>query len=90
MQRIKHWESVQFSSVAQSCPTVCDPMDCSTPGLPVHHQLLELTQTHVHKMLQSRLMKEPLNLKIPWTDAMDALPSCKKIYHRTGERIIIS
>ena len=40
--------SVQFSSVAQSCPTLCDPMDCSTPCFPVHHQLLELTQTHVH------------------------------------------
>ena len=40
--------SVQFSSVAQSCPTLCDPVDCSTPGLPVHHQLLEFTQTHVH------------------------------------------
>ena len=38
----------QFSSVAQSCPTLCDPMDCTTPGLSVHHQLLELTQTHVH------------------------------------------
>ena len=37
--------SVQFSSVAQSCPTLCDPMNCSTPGLPVHHQLLEFTQT---------------------------------------------
>ena len=37
-----------FSSVAQSCPTLCDPMDCSTPGLPVHHQFLEFTQTHVH------------------------------------------
>ena len=40
--------SVQFSSVAQSCPTLCDPMNRSTPGLPVHHQLLEFTQTHVH------------------------------------------
>ena len=40
--------SVQFSSVAQSCPTLCDPMDCSTPGLPVHHQLLEFAQTQVH------------------------------------------
>ena len=40
--------SVQFSSVAQWCPTLCDPMDCSIPGLPVHHQLPELTQTHVH------------------------------------------
>ena len=40
--------SVQFSSVAQSCPTLCNPMDCSMPGLPVHHQLPEFTQTHVH------------------------------------------
>ena len=39
---------VQFSSVAQSCPTLCNPMDCSTPGFPVHHQLPEPTQTHVH------------------------------------------
>ena len=38
--------SVQLSSVAQSCPTLCDPMDRSTPGLPVHHQLLKFTQTH--------------------------------------------
>ena len=40
--------SVQFSSVAQSCPTLCNPMNHSTPGLPVHHQLPEFTQTHVH------------------------------------------
>ena len=40
--------SVHFSSVAKSCPTLCDPMDCSTPGFPVHHQLPELAQTHVH------------------------------------------
>ena len=39
-----------FSSVAQLCPILCDPMDCSTPGLPVHHQLLELAQTHVHQV----------------------------------------
>ena len=40
--------SIQFSSVAQSCPTLCDPINHSTPGLPVHHQLPEFTQTHVH------------------------------------------
>ena len=40
--------SVQFSSVTQLCLTLCDPMNCSTPGLPVHHQLPESTQTHVH------------------------------------------
>ena len=42
--------SVQFSSVAQSCPTLCDPMDCSTQDLPVHHQLLEFTQNHAHRV----------------------------------------
>ena len=42
--------SVQFSSVTQSCPTLCDPMNCSTPGLPVHHQLPECTQIHVHRV----------------------------------------
>ena len=42
--------SVQFSSVAQSCPTLCNPMNCSTPGLPVHHQVPEFTQTHVHRV----------------------------------------
>ena len=40
----------QFSSVTQSCPTLCDPMNCSMPGLPVHHLLLEFTQTHVHRV----------------------------------------
>ena len=39
---------VSVSSVTQLCPTLCDPMNCSTPGLPIHHQLLEFTQTHVH------------------------------------------
>ena len=47
---IKFINSVQFSSVAQSCPTLCDPMNRSTPGLPVHHQLLGSTQTHVHQV----------------------------------------
>ena len=42
-------DAVQFSSVTQSCPTLCEPMNCSTPGLPVHHQLPEFTQTHVHR-----------------------------------------
>ena len=40
----------QFSSVPQSCPTLCDPMDCNTPDFPVHEQLPELTQTHVHQV----------------------------------------
>ena len=44
----KNYHSVQFSSVTQSRPTLWDPMDCSTPGFPVHHQLPEFTQTHTH------------------------------------------
>ena len=47
---LKTFSSVQFSSVAQSCPTLCDPMNRSTPGHPVHHQLPEFTQTHVHRV----------------------------------------
>ena len=43
-----NYVSAMFSSVTQSCPTLCDPMNHSTPGLPVHHQLIEFTQTHVH------------------------------------------
>ena len=58
--------SGQFSSVAQSCPVLCNPMDCSTPGLPVHHQLLELIQTHVHQVSDaiqsSQLLLSPLHL----------------------------
>ena len=46
--RTGHGTTDQIRSVAQSCPTLCDPMNHSTPGLPVHHQLLEFTQTHVH------------------------------------------
>ena len=42
--------NVQFSSVTQSCPTICDPVDRCMPGFPVHHQLPELTQTHVHRV----------------------------------------
>ena len=47
--------SVQFSSVAQSCPTLCEPMNSSMPGLPVHHQLPEFTQTHVHRVSDATL-----------------------------------
>ena len=52
--------SVQFSSVAQSCPTLCDPMNRSTPGLPVHHQLPEFTQTHVHRLIDAIQPSHPL------------------------------
>ena len=52
--------SVQFSSVAQSCPTLCDSVNCSTPGLPVHHQLPEFTQTHVHRISDAIQPSHPL------------------------------
>ena len=52
--------SVQFSSVAQSCLTLCDPINCSMPGLPVHHQLLEFTQTHVHRVRDAIQPSHPL------------------------------
>ena len=52
--------SVQFISVTQSCPTLCDPMNHSTPGLPVHHQLPEFTQTHVHRVGDAIQPSHPL------------------------------
>ena len=52
--------SVQFSSVPQSCPTLCDPMNRSTPGLPVQHQLPEFTQTHVHRVSDAIQPSHPL------------------------------
>ena len=55
----------QFSSVAQSRLTLCDPMDCSTPGLPVHHQLPELTQTHVHRVSDAIQPSNPLAPLLP-------------------------
>ena len=57
--------SVQFSSVAQSCPTLCDPMNRSTPGLPVPHQLLEFTQTHVHRVSDAIQPPHPLTSPPP-------------------------
>ena len=48
MESQKSWTQLQFSSVTQSCPILCDPMNHSTPGLPIHHQLPESTQTHIH------------------------------------------
>ena len=54
------FSSVSSSSGTQSCPTLCDPMDCSTPGLPVHHQLLEFTRTHVHWVGDAIQLSHPL------------------------------
>ena len=59
------FSSVQFSLVAQSCPTLCDPMNRSTPGLPVHHQLPEFTQTHVHRVSDAIQPSHPLSSPSP-------------------------
>ena len=56
---------VPVNSVAQSCPTLCDPVDCSTPGLPVLHQLLEFTQTHVHRVGDAIQPSHPLSSPYP-------------------------
>ena len=55
------FSSVQFTSVAQSCPNLCDPMNCSTPGLPVHHQLPQFTQTDVHQIGDAIKPSHPLS-----------------------------
>ena len=56
---------IQFSLVAQSCPTLCDPMSCSTPGLPVHHQLPESTQTYIHRVGDAIQPSHPLPPILP-------------------------
>ena len=64
-QRVTARIPYQFSSVAQSCLTLCDPMDCSTPGLPVHHHLTELGQTHVHWVGDGIQPSHPLSSPSP-------------------------
>ena len=67
--------SVQFCSDAQSCLTLCDPLDCSTPGLPVHHQLPEFTQTHVHWVSDAIQPSHPL---------LSPFPSCPQSFPASG------
>ena len=69
--------SVQFSSVAQSCPTLYDPVNCSTPGLPVHHHLPEFTQTHVHRVSDTIQPSHPLSSPSP--------PAPKPSQHQSHE-----
>ena len=65
MAKLLSIASVQFSSVTQSCPTLCNPMNCSTPDLPVHHKLPELTQTHVHQVGDAIQPSHPLSSPSP-------------------------
>ena len=64
-RNISKLSSVQFSPVAWSCPTLCNPMNRSMPGLPVHHQLLEFTQTHVHQVSDAIQPSHPLSSPSP-------------------------
>ena len=59
------FSSVQFGSVAQSCPTLCNPMNRSTPGPPAHHQLREFTQTHIHRVSDAIQPSHPLSSPFP-------------------------
>ena len=76
---LKHIHSVQFSSVAQSCPTLCDPMNRSTPGLPVHHQLPEFTHTSIESVMPSShlILCHPLLLLPP------ILPSIRVFFNES-------
>ena len=62
---VENTVSVQFTSVTQSCPTLCDPMNHSMPGLPVHHQIPEFTQTHVHRVGDAIQPSHPLSSPSP-------------------------
>ena len=65
--------SVQFSSVSQSCPTLCNPIDCSTPGFPVHHQCPELTQTNVRQVSDAIQPSHPLSAPSPLPSVFSSL-----------------
>ena len=84
MVKTRRWgslrnSSVQFSSVSQSCPTVCHPMNHSMPGLPVHHQLPEFTQTHVHWVRDAIQPSHPLSSPSPSVPN----PSHQSLFHES-------
>ena len=72
LTRVQIEHKHQFSSVTQSCPTLCDPMDCSTPGFLVQHQLLELTQTHVHQVSDAIQQSHPVS---PFSFCLQSFPA---------------
>ena len=76
--------SVQFSSVAQSCLTLCHPMDCNTPGFPVLHNLLELAQTHVHSVTDAIQPSHPL---LPLLFLPSVFPSIRVFSSESALRI---
>ena len=79
---------IQFSSVVQSCPTLSDAMNCSTPGLPIHHQLQEFTQTHVHRVgdvIQPFHPLLPLLLLLPIPPSVNVFPNESTLHIRWAE-----
>ena len=88
----KEQYSVMFSSVTQSCSTLCDPMDCSTPGLLIHHQLPVLTQTHVHWVGDAIQPSHPV---IPFSFRLQAFPASRcfqmsQLFTSDGQSIGVS
>ena len=82
----------QFSSVSQSCPTHCDPKSCSTPGLPVHHQLPEFTQIHVHRVGDAI---QPFHPVVAFSSCPQSLPASgsfpkSQLFSRGGQSIGVS
>ena len=85
--------SVQFSSVNHSCPTLCNPMDCSTPGFPVRQQLLELTQTHVQGVSNAIKLSHPLSSPSPPAFNLpqhQGLFKCVQLFESGGRSIGVS
>ena len=82
----------QFSSVAHSCLTLCDPMNCSMPGLPVHYKLLEFTQTHVHWVSDAIQPSHPLSSLSPPARERQILYDCMRprVLHGTSSWNLIS
>ena len=76
-------DTVQFSSVAQSCPSLCDPVNRSTPGLPVHHQLPEVTQTHVHRVGDAIHISSSV---VPFSSCPQSFPASANCYSTDNER----
>ena len=81
--------SVQFNSVAQSCPTICNTMACKMPGLPVHHQLPELTQTHIHRVGDTIQSSHPFSSCLQFCPASGSFPM-SQFFTSGGQSIGVS